>query len=86
MPIYSKEIDIVATAYIRADSPEQAMQMLKDGLKDSSLLLEEGYCGDVIINGMDFDDPFLPSLSLSPAMTVQDIVHQSEQDLPELVE
>lgn len=63
--IYSMDVQMVGTAYIRADSPEQALAIAKEKLS---------YLGIEVhgkrISGKRFNDPTLPSVSLSPAMTI----------------
>ncbi|MFB2553934.1 hypothetical protein [Ensifer soli] len=62
--IYSADIMICATVYVRAATREQALQSIAN--MDRGLELREGG----IISGRGYDDPRLPDLSLSPAMTV----------------
>jgi len=59
--IYSIDVIIYATAYIRADSPEEALEEAKAN-KNSDF-------DDFEICGLSLDDPDLPDFSLSPAMT-----------------
>lgn len=65
MTIYSIELKVCATAYIRAESKKEAIQALKD---------EIGINGcdyaDLKISDARLNDPDLPAISLSPAMTV----------------
>lgn len=65
MTIYSIDLKVAATAYVRANSKEEAIKALKD---------EIGKHGTDIIDfetsERKFDDPELPDISLSPAMTV----------------
>ena len=65
MSIYQIDLKVAATAYIRANSKEEAIQALKD---------EIGKHGTDIIDfetsERKFDDPELPDISLSTAMTV----------------
>lgn len=65
MSIYQIDLKVAATAYVRANSKEEAIQALKD---------EIGKHGTDIIefetSTRKFDDPELPDISLSPAMTV----------------
>lgn len=66
--LYSVEVMICATAYIKAGSGDEALKIAA-GLKDDSLeLLEQD--GEVPISGKRFGDRDLPSVSLSPAMTI----------------
>jgi hypothetical protein len=68
MPIYSKELWICATAYIRADNEQQAEEKLRT-LHLATLEVAE-QDGGVCVSGAPYDDPELPELSLSPAMSV----------------
>jgi hypothetical protein len=69
MPLYSIDVRIYGTAYIRADNAAEA-QAAADGLKGCCFEFPQGYIGDdVEISGRQYDDPDLPDLSLSPAMT-----------------
>lgn len=68
MPLYSIEINIVATAYIKADTVQQAMKIAKDMKNCTPALDSDG--GDFPISGRDFSDPDLPEVSISPAMTI----------------
>lgn len=74
MPIYSVDVKIYATAYIRAESSEAALEIAR-GLKNTGFELPEGFhgvtgWGGIEISGRSFDDPELPDVSLSPAMTI----------------
>lgn len=68
--LYRINIDICATAYIQASSPEAAATIAK-GLTGGALELPQGMCGDVEISGKQFNNPDMPLVSLSPAMTIQ---------------
>lgn len=65
MTIYSIDLKVAATAYIRANSKEEAIQAIKDeiGKYGTDLI-------DFETSERKFDDPELPDISLSPAMTV----------------
>lgn len=69
MKLYSVDIPITATAYIKANSAEEALK------RASSLALlgiefPEDLEREVPISGRMYDDPNLPEISLSPAMTI----------------
>lgn len=66
--VYSIDVRFYATAYIRADSEAQALEIAK-GLKDESLEVEASGNSDIEVSGADFDSPELPDVSISPAMT-----------------
>lgn len=65
MTIYSIDLKVAATAYVRADSQADAIQALKDeiGLNGCDY-------ADIEISGVALDSPELPDISLSPAMTI----------------
>jgi hypothetical protein len=69
MKLYSIEIQICATAYIKAESAEEAMKIAKE-LKGDILEIDE-QDGELPISGREYDNPNLPDISLSPAMTVE---------------
>lgn len=70
LKLYSVNIDICATAYIQASSPEIAANLAR-GLANGVLEIAPGICGDVEISGKRFDDLEMPLVSLSPVMTIQ---------------
>jgi len=74
MPIYSIEVQICATAYIKASSKRDAMKIANE-LKSNYIHLpdDSGLCGNVEICDKRFDDPALPNASLSPAMTIHGV-------------
>jgi DnaJ-class molecular chaperone len=79
--LFSINVRLVATAYILAQSEEEAMAAARD-LTDSSGEMPTGYFGDGIeISGESYN-PDMPELSFSPAMTV---VGPIEGETPELV-
>lgn len=65
MKLFRVEMTIAATAYIRAESAEEAEQKA-EALAHEVLEVSD----DNLISGLDFDDPDLPEVSLSPAMTI----------------
>jgi hypothetical protein len=69
--IYQVDVDICATVYVRASSPEEAMQKLHAALPRDTFDLEvkgAGNC-EIEISGARFDSADLPEVSMSPAMT-----------------
>lgn len=71
MKVYRRDVMICATVYIKASSPEAADKVLR-GIEMSGLQVSEDqdYEGGTPISGARFDDPNLPKISLSPAMTI----------------
>jgi hypothetical protein len=68
MPLYSVNVDIVATAYIRASSEAEARELASQ-LWDVGIEVPDGDWG-VEVSGRGYSDPDLPVVSLSPAMTL----------------
>lgn len=71
MNLYSMGVTIHATVYVKANSPEEAMQNARC-VQNACIEVKPGG-GDVEISGLEFTDPDLPLVSLSPAMTVGDV-------------
>ncbi|MCK0441216.1 hypothetical protein MUG78_17595 [Gordonia alkaliphila] len=70
--LYSADIVVAATAYVKARSESEARQILVDATKDYTVINAEGAdCEEIPITGSQFDDPDLPVVSMSPIMTVQ---------------
>ena len=70
MTLYSIDVRIYATAYIRAGSEAEALEIARN-MKGAALHLpDEIDCGDVPISGLDYGNDELPDLSLSPEMTI----------------
>jgi hypothetical protein len=68
MNLYSVDVKICATAYVKANSPEEALKKVVEQYGGQpGALVEVGESDDV--SGRRFDDPELPDISLSPAMT-----------------
>jgi hypothetical protein len=68
MKIYSVDIPVWASVYIKAENEEEAKQKL---LTVAGLCINE-HDGEseVEVSNLRFDDPDLPEISLSPAMTI----------------
>lgn len=81
MNLYSIDIKIYATAYIKAKTANEALVIAKN-LKDWDLELEEDRDADLQICSLPFADPELPGISLSPFLTIHG---PNEGDKPELV-
>lgn len=65
MTLYCAEITIAATVYVQAKNKTEAKKMIRELHHDIS---EDGF--SELISGARFDDPDLPEISLSPAMTL----------------
>ena len=66
MSVYQIDLKVAATAYVRANSKEEAIQALKEEIRD-----RRGCdMADLQISDARLDSEHLPDISLSPAMTV----------------
>ncbi|CAA2141403.1 hypothetical protein [Hyphomicrobium sp. ghe19] len=72
MNIYSIDVPIWATVYVKAESEEEAKAKMLAAAKDRSFEFDNDDDPDLPISGKQFDDPDLPEVSLSPAMTLAD--------------
>lgn len=72
MAVFSIDIPVYATFYIRADDEEEARKIAAD-LKGDAIELRVDEDADIPISQRQFYDPDLPELSMSPAMTVGDV-------------
>lgn len=70
MPVFSIDVPIVATAYIRAATAEEAERIASKQLHYAVLHAVATSGSEVLISGAAFDSPDLPEVSLSPAMSV----------------
>jgi len=69
MPLYSIDVKICGTAYIKAESEAEAMAKTKR-LKDAWISSDpRDGGGDIPISGAPFNSDDMPEISLSPAMT-----------------
>ncbi|TGT64038.1 MULTISPECIES: hypothetical protein [unclassified Mesorhizobium] len=85
MNLYSIELKICATAYIKAETEEAALAKAKELVGDGIELREDEYA-ELPISGKRYDDEDLPDVSLSPAMTIDSLwsenVELAEEDEP----
>lgn len=82
MNVYSVELLICATAYVKANSKEEAMRKVRKLAGQSPRIEDSG--GDVPISGFQYADPRLPEVSLSPAMTIHEPCNDAEAECVEL--
>ncbi len=79
--VYSVEMMVCATAYIKASSPAEALAKARALDGSCPAILDSG--GDVPVSGLQLTDPKLPDVSLSPMMTI----HSTWNDaVPEVAE
>lgn len=74
--VFSIDVTIVATAYIRASSQEEAERLLQDRLLtpgSGELPTSDGSnsANSIVVSGAFYDSPYLPQISISPAITVK---------------
>ena len=74
MNVYSIDVKIVATAYIKAKDEEEARRIFADNFAadcGGELPTSDGSdtCCNIDVTGRSYDDPELPDASLSPAIT-----------------
>lgn len=81
MNLYSIDIQIVATAYIKAESPEEALTIAHSQL-NTTMELNENRNGEIPIDGSDFKH-LEPTVSLSPAISLNGPL---EGQIPDLVD
>lgn len=64
--LYTVDVDIRATVYVRASSPQEALEAAVARLKED----EEVSLDGELVCALPFDDPDLPDVSMSPAATI----------------
>jgi hypothetical protein len=82
MNLYSIDIEVVATAYIKANSKAEAIELAKTIQFDDIEVDNAGGCD--LISDLKCDDPDLPQVSLSPSMTIHGFL--DEEPVVDLVE
>lgn len=80
MRLYSIDVKVYATAYIKADNEKAALEIARY-LKNDTFECGNPLDSEVPVVGLDFDDPDLPEVSLSPVMTIHG---PDEGDTPSL--
>lgn len=68
--IYTVDVRLYATAYIRASSAKEALEIAKRELSGEFIEVAEQRESDIPITGERFS-PEMPDVSLSPAMTIK---------------
>lgn len=70
MKIWNCDIKICATAYVRAESEDEARALIDEHFGEGEMgILPSGDGGAVTVSGLWFDAPNLPDVSISPAVT-----------------
>lgn len=83
MKIYSIDVKLAATAYVRAKDEKEARRMVKNFATNNFEFRGEA------ISSLEFDDRRLPDVSFSPAMTghgiwpgtQMELVYNSEEEM-----
>jgi hypothetical protein len=80
MPVFRIEVTIQATAYVKAEDAEQAQTLLAEHDGDTMELSRRDVPlnDELWISGRQYDDPELPAISLSPAMTLRVVEPEAE--------
>jgi hypothetical protein len=80
MPVYRIEVTIQATAYVRAEDANQAQTLMGalDGETFELSRRDMQLTDELSISGRQYDDPELPRVSLSPAMTLRVVEPEAE--------
>ncbi len=68
--LYSIDVTLIGTLYIKADGPEEAKRLALEACLDAGMEMSPRSGGDIEIFGGAFDSEDLPDVSFSPAMTV----------------
>lgn len=90
MNVYSIEVKLCATAYIKAESEEEAEKIARANFGETCCGdLPIGEYGDPAISDKSYENPDLPDISLSPAVTFYgpyegkwdlDLVHEGDDE------
>jgi|GEM_PF-1730367 len=80
--VFAVPVTIHATAYIRAESADAALDMTTAELFQVALVLPDSVATveGPPVSGLAFDDPRLPKVSLSPAMTLAGVPDGAEPE------
>lgn len=74
MKLFEIDVTVYGTAYVRAESADDAVRMAHSRLHERGIEVMDSE----LISGKQFDDPDLPEVSLSPAMTIAEIGDHAE--------
>ena len=75
--VWNVDVKIAGTAYIKADTAEEAREKLDQWIENEGWLELRGEA----ISSADLSSPFLPEVSLSPAMTLKGIYEGEKIEL-----
>jgi hypothetical protein len=75
MKLFSITVKLAATAYIKAESEEEAMSILEEEIGSGTTFPDI----DEFVDGSDYSDSkYMPEFSLSPAMTSYGVFDSDE--------
>lgn len=69
MNVYSFEVVLHATLYVKAENKAEAL-LLATSAADGAVIEVNHASGDIEVSGRMYSDPELPEVSLTPAMSV----------------
>lgn len=72
--LYSIDVMICGTFYVKASTPEEALEKARK-MSGGGIIVPDDTCNEASepdFCGREFDDPLLPNISISPAMTIHD--------------
>jgi hypothetical protein len=72
MKLYRQDVRICGMVYVKAKSQAEAISKVK-ALAGKGIDTENSADADVPVSGARYNDPGLPEISLSPAMTLKGI-------------
>lgn len=82
MNVYCINVNIIGTAYIKAETAADALRKAWEQLNGVEILVAKTYNSEVQISKNVYDSPDFPEVSLSPAMVLHGPV---TNETPELV-
>lgn len=68
MPLYSADVPMFATVYVKAKNAAEAQRKIA-ALRETGFEMSEDEEAEVPITGKDYADPDLPDISLSPCVS-----------------
>ena len=81
MNLYSIDVRLCATAYVQAETEEEALALVREAFDNTTAELPTGD-GSVTVDGGDFG-LMMPEVSLSPAVTFDPIPADADMSLVE---
>lgn len=78
MPVYKQDLLVYATAYAKADNAEEAAKKITE-LAKHAIDLKPQMASEIEISDEGYQSPYLPEVSLSPAMFIDGVVGEVEE-------